>query len=238
MPTFLQKAWVVVQAGRYILRALKTIPHKKLEVPVLDAAAVTASILIGDYGTASSVMFLLDVGDLLEDWTHKRSVDDLARRMSLNINQVWLVTDGLETLVDTSSLKQGDQVVIRVGNIIPFDGEVCAGDAMVNQASMTGEAIPVRKDVGKTVFAGTVVEEGEITIRVTRVSGDGRFDRIPHGADRRGNRIHDRCDRRLDRVPSRGEGSLDGRHHGRQRGFDCVPYRRQGRLNGRDRRGD
>ncbi|MBR6228333.1 MAG: heavy metal translocating P-type ATPase [Eubacterium sp.] len=180
LPSFLQKAWVIVQAGRYIRRALKTIPHKKLEVPVLDAAAVTASILIGDYGTASSVMFLLDVGDLLEDWTHKRSVDDLARRMSLNINQVWLVTDGVETLVDTSSVKKGDQVVIRVGNIIPFDGEVCNGDAMVNQASMTGEAIPVRKDVGKTVFAGTVVEEGEITIRVTKVSGDGRFDKIVH----------------------------------------------------------
>ena len=178
LPSVLQKAWVIIQAGKYIRRALRTIPHRRLEVPVLDAAAVTASILIGDYGTASSVMFLLDVGDMLEDWTHKRSVDDLARRMSLNINRVWVVVDGVETLVDTSSVKAGDNVVVRVGNIIPFDGEVFSGEAMVNQASMTGEAIPVRKDVGKPVFAGTVVEEGEITIKVSKVSGDGRFDKI------------------------------------------------------------
>lgn len=178
LPSVLQKAWVVIQAGKYIRRALRTIPHRRLEVPVLDAAAVTASILIGDYGTASSVMFLLDVGDMLEDWTHKRSVDDLARRMSLNINRVWVVVDGVETLVDTSSVKADDKVVVRVGNIIPFDGEVFSGEAMVNQASMTGEAIPVRKDVGKPVFAGTVVEEGEITIKVSKVSGDGRFDKI------------------------------------------------------------
>lgn len=178
LPSVLQKAWVIIQAGKYIRRALRTIPHRRLEVPVLDAAAVTASILIGDYGTASSVMFLLDVGDMLEDWTHKRSVDDLARRMSLNINRVWVVVDGVETLVDTSSVKADDKVVVRVGNIIPFDGEVFSGEAMVNQASMTGEAIPVRKDVGKPVFAGTVVEEGEITIKVSKVSGDGRFDKI------------------------------------------------------------
>ena len=178
LPSFLQKAWVVIQAGKYIVRALKTIPHKKLEVPVLDAAAITASILTGDFSTASSVMFLLDVGDMLEDWTHKRSVDDLARRMSLNVNRVWIEVDGTETLVDTASVKAGDRVVIRVGNIIPFDGEVAAGEAMVNQASMTGEAIPVAKDIGKAVFAGTVVEEGEITINVTKVSGDGRFDKI------------------------------------------------------------
>ncbi len=178
LPSVLQKAWVIIQAGKYIRRALRTIPHRRLEVPVLDAAAVTASILIGDYGTASSVMFLLDVGDMLEDWTHKRSVDDLARRMSLNINRVWVVVDGVETLVDTSSVKPDDKVVVRVGNIIPFDGEVFSGEAMVNQASMTGEAIPVRKDVGKPVFAGTVVEEGEITIKVSKVSGDGRFDKI------------------------------------------------------------
>ncbi len=178
LPSVLQKAWVIIQAGKYIRRALRTIPHKRLEVPVLDAAAVTASILIGDYGTASSVMFLLDVGDMLEDWTHKRSVDDLARRMSLNINRVWVVADGVETLVDTASVQAGDNVVVRVGNIIPFDGEVSDGEAMVNQASMTGEAIPVRKDVGKPVFAGTVVEEGEITIKVSKVSGDGRFDKI------------------------------------------------------------
>ncbi|MBR0120088.1 MAG: heavy metal translocating P-type ATPase [Eubacterium sp.] len=180
LPLVLQKAWIVIQAGKFIIRALKTIPHRRLEVPVLDAAAITASILTGDFGTASSVMFLLDVGDMLEDWTHKRSVDDLARRMSLNINKVWVVADGIETLVETTSVKAGDKVVVRVGNIIPFDGEVSDGEAMVNQASMTGEAIPVRKDIGKPVFAGTVVEEGEITINVTKVSGDGRFDKIVH----------------------------------------------------------
>jgi heavy metal translocating P-type ATPase len=123
-------------------------------------------------------MFLLDIGDDLEEWTHKQCVDDLARQMSLNIKQVWKVADGTETLTDADDINVGDSVVVRMGNIIPFDGTVISGDAMVNQASMTGESIPVRKEEGGSVFAGTVVEEGEITIRVTAVSGSGRFDKI------------------------------------------------------------
>ena len=178
VPMPLRILWVGIKTVRYIWRGLKTIPEKKLKVEMLDAAAITASVLMGDYRTASSVMFLLKIGDMLEEWTHKKSVDDLARRMSLNISKVWLVSGGSEVQVDADTVKPGDRVIVRMGNIIPFDGKVVYGDAMVNQASMTGEAIPVRKDKGKTVFAGTAVEEGEITIEVTHTSGSGRFDKI------------------------------------------------------------
>ena len=166
------------KAVRFAWRGIRTIPEKKLKVELLDTVAIGASVLTGDHSTASSVMFLLDVGDHLEEWTHKQCVDDLARQMALNIKQVWKVTDGIETLTEADDINVGDSVVIRMGNIIPFDGAVISGDAMVNQASMTGEAIPVRKEEGGSVFAGTVVEEGEITIRVTAVSGSGRFDKI------------------------------------------------------------
>ncbi|MBQ8956245.1 MAG: heavy metal translocating P-type ATPase [Lachnospiraceae bacterium] len=167
-----------IRALKYIARGLKTLPEKKLKVELLDTAAIITSKLTGDYQTASSVMFLLNIGDTLEEWTHKKSVDDLARRMSLNVSKVWLVSKGTEVLTDADRIKPGDRVVVRMGNIIPFDGRVTSGDAMVNQASMTGEAIPVRKDTGKSVFAGTVVEEGEITVSVTHTGGSGRFDKI------------------------------------------------------------
>ncbi|MCR5748119.1 MAG: heavy metal translocating P-type ATPase, partial [Lachnospiraceae bacterium] len=170
--------WVGFKTMRYMWRGIRTIPGRKLKVELLDAIAIAASMLMGDYKTASSVMFLLKIGDMLEEWTHKKSVDDLARRISLNVSKVWQVSGDTEVLVDADKIKAGDEVVIRVGNIIPFDGKVVSGDAMVNQASMTGEAIPVRKKTGKTVFAGTVVEEGEITVSVTHVGGCGRFDKI------------------------------------------------------------
>ena len=178
MPAPVRGCWTGLKAISYIWRGLKTIPEKKLKVELLDAAAITASILTKDHNTASSVMFLLGIGDTLEEWTHKQCVDDLARQMSLNIRQVWKVADDTELLVDAEKVCIGDRIVVRVGNIIPFDGIVVAGEAMVNQASMTGEAIPVKKDEGTGVFAGTVVEEGEITLRVTAKSGSGRFDKI------------------------------------------------------------
>lgn len=163
---------------KYIWRGLKSIKSKHLKVELLDAIAITAAVIMGDYNTASSVMFLLGVGETLEDWTHKRSVDDLARQMALNVDQVWLVTGDSEVLTDSSAIAKGDKVVVRMGNIIPFDGEVISGDSMVNQASMTGESVAVQKSVGMSVFAGTVVEEGEIVIKVTKTEGCGRFDKI------------------------------------------------------------
>jgi heavy metal translocating P-type ATPase len=153
--------------------------QRKIEVPVLDATAITVSLVTKDFSTASSIMFLLGIGELLEEWTHKKSVDDLARSMSLNVSKVWLRTpENQEILVESSKIEKGDKVVVHMGNVIPFDGEVLDGDAMVNQASLTGESVPVQRTVGNTVFAGTVVEEGEITIRVKEVEGNNRFDQI------------------------------------------------------------
>lgn len=180
LPMPLKIGLTCLKAVRYIWRGLKTIPEKKLKVELLDAAAISASILVKDYATASSVMFLLDVGDTLEDWTHKKCTSDLARQMSLNINRVWKTDGENEILVDAEQIEAGDLVVVRMGNMIPFDGVVEKGDALINQASMTGEAIPVRKAEGGSVFAGTVVEEGEIAIRVTAVGGSGRYDKIVH----------------------------------------------------------
>ena len=146
---------------------------------MLDATAITVSLITKDFSTASSIMFLLGIGELLEEWTHKKSVDDLARSMSLNVSKVWLRTpENQEILVESSKIEKGDRVVVHMGNVIPFDGEVLDGDAMVNQASLTGESVPVQRTVGNTVFAGTVVEEGEITIRVKEVEGNNRFDQI------------------------------------------------------------
>ena len=178
LPMSVRTVLTWAKTARFVWRGIKTIPEKKLKVELLDAVAIGASVLTGDHATASSVMFLLDIGDDLEEWTHKQCVDDLARQMSLNIKQVWKITDGTEILTDSDDIGIDDSVVVRMGNIIPFDGTVISGDAMVNQASMTGEAIPVKKEEGASVFAGTVVEEGEITIRVTAVSGSGRFDKI------------------------------------------------------------
>ncbi len=178
VPLPLRKLWVIIKTVRYAFRGLKTIRSGKLKVELLDATAILAAVLTGDYKTASSVMFLLGIGDVLEEWTHKRSVGDLARRMSLNVDSVWLLTDDGEVLCDSSDVSCGDRVVVHMGNMIPFDGVVADGEAMVNQASLTGESLPVRKTVDAPVFAGTVVEEGELTLRVTRTSGSGRFDRI------------------------------------------------------------
>ncbi|MCR4695997.1 MAG: heavy metal translocating P-type ATPase, partial [Lachnospiraceae bacterium] len=178
LPLFVRRVWVIIKMLFYILRGLKTLKNKCLQVELLDAIAITAAVLTGDYNTASSIMFLLKIGDTLEDWTHKRSIDDLARQMSLNIDKVWLVTDTGEVQVNSSDIECGDEVVVRMGNMIPFDGEVSRGEAMVNQASMTGESEAVCKSVGMSVFAGTVIEEGEITIKVTQTEGCGRFDKI------------------------------------------------------------
>ena len=173
---------IVLTIGRsvkYIGIGLKCLLQRKIEVPVLDATAITVSLITKDFSTASSIMFLLGIGELLEEWTHKKSVDDLARSMSLNVSKVWLKTpENQEILVESSKIEKGDRVVVHMGNVIPFDGEVLDGEAMVNQASLTGESVPVQRTVGNTVFAGTVVEEGEITIRVKEVEGNNRFDQI------------------------------------------------------------
>ncbi len=178
LPFYIRRILDIVKTVRYIVRGLRTLKNRRLQVELLDAAAVTASVLTGDYNTASNVIFLLGIGDTLEEWTHKRSVDDLARRMSLNIDKVWLQTDDGEVLTDSSAINCGDKVVVRMGNMIPFDGKVTSGEAMVNQSSMTGESVAVHKGYGMSVFAGTVIEEGELTICVTQTGGNGRFDRI------------------------------------------------------------
>jgi len=178
LPFYIRRIWIMIKMVFYIFRGLKTLKNKRLQVELLDAIAIAAAVLSGDYNTASSIMFLLKIGDTLEDWTHKRSVDDLARQMSLNIDKVWLLTESGEIQIDSSAVECGDEVVVRMGNMIPFDGEVSRGEAMVNQASMTGESEAVCKNVGMSVFAGTVVEDGELTIRVTQTEGCGRFDKI------------------------------------------------------------
>lgn len=152
--------------------------HGKIEVPVLDATAISVSVFRRDYATAGSVMFLLGIGEIIEEWTHKKSVGDLARSMSLNVNKVWLKRNEQEILVKSSDIEPGDHVMIRMGNVIPFDGEVVTGEGMVNQASLTGESLPVRRSVGQSVFAGTVLEEGEIEVLVKAVSGSTRFEKI------------------------------------------------------------
>ena len=167
-----------LRSVKYIWKGLTTLAAGKIEVPVLDATAIGVSVLRSDFNTAGSIMFMLGIGELLEEWTHKKSVDDLARTMSLNVGKVWLVSSGQEVLVPTSQIKAGDKVVVHMGNIIPFDGVVAEGEAMVNQASLTGESVPVRKTVESTAYAGTVVEEGELTILVKEVGGSSRFEKI------------------------------------------------------------
>lgn len=179
LPWPIRTALTIGRSVKYIGIGLKCLLQRKIEVPVLDATAITVSLITKDFSTASSIMFLLGIGELLEEWTHKKSVDDLARSMSLNVSRVWLKTpENQEILVESSKIEKGDRVVVHMGNVIPFDGEVLDGDAMVNQASLTGESVPVQRTVGNTVFAGTVVEEGEITIRVKEVEGNNRFDQI------------------------------------------------------------
>lgn len=179
LPLPIRIALTIGRSVKYIGIGLKCLLQRKIEVPVLDATAITVSLVTKDFSTASSIMFLLGIGELLEEWTHKKSVDDLARSMSLNVSKVWLRTpENQEILVESSKIEKGDKVVVHMGNVIPFDGEVLDGDAMVNQASLTGESVPVQRTVGNTVFAGTVVEEGEITIRGKEVEGNNRFDQI------------------------------------------------------------
>ena len=168
-----------IKAAKYIWRGLKCLLSGKLEVAVLDATAIGVSLIRGDFKTAGSVMFLLNVGDILDEWTHRKSIDDLARTMSLGIEQVWTkAPDGQEILMPVNEINKGDMIIIRTGSMIPLDGKVISGDAMVNQASMTGESVPVHKSEGAYVYAGTVVEDGECTVCVENTTGGGRYDRI------------------------------------------------------------
>ena len=167
-----------VKSVKYLWKGLQCLWRRKIEVPVLDATAIGVSIFRNDIETAGSVMFLLGIGELLEEWTHKKSVDDLARTMSLNVGKVWLKREDQEVLVQTSEIRPGDEVVVHMGNVIPFDGIVSSGEAMVNQASLTGESLPVRKAEQASVYAGTVVEEGGLTIQVKQVNGSSKFEKI------------------------------------------------------------
>ena len=178
LPYPVRAVMTTVRSVKYIWHGICTLAKGKIEVPVLDGAAVGVSVFRGDVKTAASVMFLLGIGEVLEDWTHKKSVSDLARSMSLNVSKVWLVTDGKEVLVDSASVKPGDTVVVHMGNVIPFDGHVTRGEGMVNQASLTGESLPVVKNAGGYVYAGTVVEEGELTIQVKATAGSTKYEKI------------------------------------------------------------
>ena len=178
LPYPLNAIYTTATSLKYIWKGIDTLLHRKIEVPVLDATAIGVSVFRQDFGTAGSIMFLLGIGELLEEWTHKKSVGDLARTMSLNVGKVWLKKDEQEILVESGEIQPGDEVVVRMGTVIPFDGTVTDGEAMVNQASLTGESVPVCKKPDSVAYAGTVVEEGEITIRVKTVGGSSRYDKI------------------------------------------------------------
>lgn len=180
LPYSVRAVITTVKSVKYIWKGIATLAKGKIEVPVLDGTAIAVSILRGDTRTASSVMFLLGIGEILEDWTHKKSVGDLARSMSLNVSKVWLVTgeENREVLVDANTITAGDRIVVHMGNVIPFDGMVVAGEGAVNQSSLTGEGLPVMKSQGGFVYAGTVLEEGEITVEVKEVSGSTKYEKI------------------------------------------------------------
>lgn len=178
LPMPIRIVLTTLRSVKYIWKGVRTLARRKIEVSVLDATAIGVSIFRGDFATASSVMFLLGFGEILEDWTHKKSVDDLARSMSLNVSKVWLVTEEGEVLVNSDRIRPGDEVRIRMGTVIPFDGVVTAGEGMVNQASLTGESMPVAKLESSYAYAGTVVEEGEITICVKETTGSTKFEKI------------------------------------------------------------
>ncbi len=177
-PAPLRAAIALVRAVPYLKAGVQALLRGKLSVAVLDATAVTVSLARGDFDTAGSVMFMLGLGELLEDWTHKKSVSDLAGAMALQVDQAWRRVDGQEILTPVCEIRAGDEVVVRTGNMIPLDGKVCEGEALINQASMTGESLPVRKAAGHYVYAGTVVEEGMCVITVDKAIGSGRYDRI------------------------------------------------------------
>ena len=178
LPYPIRAGITMITSVKYIWKGLTTLARRRIEVSVLDATAIGVSIFRGDISTASSVMFLLSLGEILEEWTHKKSVGDLARSMSLNISKVWLVRDGQEIMVPVTEIRSGDPVRVHMGNVIPFDGCVIEGEAMVNQASLTGESVPVRRAEGSTVYAGTVVEEGEITFKVKEANGSSKYEKI------------------------------------------------------------
>ena len=167
-----------VKSVKYIWKGIRCLAHGRLEVPVLDATAISVSVFRKDFATAGSVMFLLGIGEIIEEWTHKKSVGDLARSMSLDVKKVWLKREDQEILVKSSEVQPGDEIIVHMGNVIPFDGEVSDGEGMVNQASLTGEAMPVRRVSGQSVYAGTVLEEGELQIRVKAVTGSTRYEKI------------------------------------------------------------
>lgn len=178
LPAPLWAGIATVRSVKYIVQGVKTLAKRKIEVPVLDATAISVSLIRGDYKTAGAVMFLLSMGEILEEWTHKKSVGDLARSLSLNIDKVWLVTDDTEVQVSAAQIKEGDRIRVHMGAVIPFDGIVMEGEALVNQASLTGESLPVRKAAESPVYAGTVVEEGEITLLVKESTGSSKYEKI------------------------------------------------------------
>lgn len=178
LPMPVRTFFITVKSFKYIWHGIETLTKGKIEVPVLDGTAIAISLLRGDVKTAGSIMFLLGIGEILEEWTHKKSVDDLARSMSLNIGKVWLLSNDKEILVNAENIKQEDKVVIHMGNVIPFDGVVCEGSGAVNQSSLTGESLPVLKEAGGYVYAGSVLEEGEITVIVKETSGSNKFEKI------------------------------------------------------------
>lgn len=178
LPAPLRAGIATVRSVKYIVQGVKTLAKRKIEVPVLDATAISVSLIRGDYKTAGAVMFLLSMGEILEEWTHKKSVGDLARSLSLNIDKVWLVTDDTEVQVSAAQIKEGDRIRVHMGAVIPLDGIVMEGEALVNQASLTGESLPVRKAAESPVYAGTVVEEGEITLLVKEGTGSSKYEKI------------------------------------------------------------
>lgn len=178
LPNPIRECTTLTKSVKYLWNGVRTLASRKIEVPVLDATAIGVSIARNNMNTAGSIMFLLGIGEILEEWTHKKSVDDLARSMSLNVGKVWLCQGEQDVLVSTSDVREGDLVRVHMGNIIPFDGTVVSGEAMVNQASLTGESIPVQKNAEGIVYAGTVLEEGELVIRVDQTNGSSRYEKI------------------------------------------------------------
>lgn len=178
LPVSLRTAMTICRSASYIREGLKALKNGKLTVEVLDATAISVSMLQGNFSTAASVMFMLRIGEILDEWTHKKSVADLAGAMSLNVDKVWLKDGDTEVLTPIEEIKAGDVISAHMGNMIPLDGRVVSGEATVNQASITGESLPVRKQEGSYVYAGTAIEEGQCLIRVEKTSGTGRYDRI------------------------------------------------------------